>query len=88
MKAYESDEKVKELLKELSDERERLPQFSGFGDNNWEDLDGCTYVLNKLLMDLPVDLDELMDSSDMGYSLSEWIKGGDSQSDIYCDYCG
>lgn len=89
MRAFEEREKVEKLLKSFKEERARLPQFGAFDTNNWKDLDEAIDALDRILGEEYVDLDKLRDSeSCFGYDLAEWIEGGDSQSDIYVDYCG
>lgn len=82
-----SIDKCKELKEALQEERNRLPEIGGFGNNNWEPLDDQLYILERVISSIPFNYEDLTDEENVE-ELVEWLKGGDNKSDFYMDYCG
>ncbi len=69
------------VIKSINSQRERLPEYSFFGDNNWEKLEEEIryvehYIKNGYLPDFDEDID--------AYDCYEWLNGEDNEYYIDC----
>lgn len=82
-------EKLQEVLLAIKDERNRLPEFSAFGDNNWKELDIGIKMIERAIEGTynSFNFEYEINEYDMAYQVDYWIKNGDDKSDLVSDYC-
>lgn len=73
------------VLKNLQKERDTIPEFSAFGDHNWDILDDQIHILSHVLNYgcYPLEYDR---EDDHLYDLFEWLEQGDEGNDFGSDY--
>ena len=76
---------LERLLKELTEERKNIRQFSNFGDNNWASLDEQIRVL-EYFMDLKVIPMDYNDSYELVTDLVNFLRGDDASYIEFLDW--
>lgn len=78
---------IENVLKNVKAERERLPEFSAFGDENWEIADKQIEILEASLKgNFPEDYEEYDNEKDYQiWGLCEWLTDTE-YSDFGYDY--
>lgn len=73
-----------EMISKLEGQKEVLPEFSFFGDNNWNQIDAAIDVIENDL-----DSDEIYDKYefesdvvDYAHVVREWLDGADNEDEI------
>lgn len=79
-----SKEQVINLHNELQKERDSIPEYSSFGDNNWQPLEDSIYMLEKATHGI-FDLED-PNYENMVYDVWCWLEDK-VNDDIYSDYC-
>jgi len=78
-------ERIEKLVKALQQERDRLPEYSAFGDNNWEVLDNQIQLAQDEINDIAWNFDDA-EFDDILCELANWLLFGDDKSDFGNDY--
>ena len=76
---------LERLLKELTEERKNIRQFSNFGDNNWASLDEQIRVLEHF-MDLHVIPTNYNGSYELVTDLVNFLRGDDASYIEFLDW--
>jgi len=66
----------------LKAERERLPEFSFFGDNNWKETDRCIELLNKSYTESAF---YVLDADGQFYDCIQWLNGEMETDEFFCE---
>lgn len=81
-------ENLEKVLNGIKNERETLPEYSSFGDNNWKSLDASIKILESALSDDYSEhkYEREIDKYDTAYEINYWINNGDDKTDLIGDY--
>lgn len=84
-----TQEEINEMISQIEKQKENVPEFSMFGDNNWEVFNAGIDVLQHDISDDEIydTYDEDEDSEIINYALSvrAWLDGADNTSELIED---
>lgn len=85
-----TEEQKQEMIDKLESQKETLPQFSLFGDNNWQQINDAIRVIDEDLNDDDIYSmyeNEEEDTESINYCLQvrEWLDGADNEDEIITD---
>ena len=72
-----TNEEIRLMIERLEEEKETLPEFSFFGDNNWQMYDTAIRSLKERWSESDLNLQEFEDDQEesLAFSAVQWLDG-------------
>ena len=72
-----TNEEIRLMIERLEEEKETIPEFSFFGDNNWQMYDTAIRALKEQWSESDLNLQEFKDDQEESFAFSavQWLDG-------------